>query len=87
MASSPGIDRREPPEISERLQYLGWRVVGSGGSGGADPEEAKSMPSITEEAGKVEPEGLFGSEGCFAQLWVRGDGTLKEQWITSPTAV
>ena len=25
------MDRREPPEISERLQYFGWHVVRSGG--------------------------------------------------------
>ncbi len=30
----PFADHREPPEISERLQYLGWSVVRIGGSGG-----------------------------------------------------
>ena len=29
--------QREPPEISERLQYLGWRVALSGGAGDTDP--------------------------------------------------
>ncbi len=30
------------------------------------------MPPVTEGAGEVESEGLFGSERCFAQLWCRG---------------
>jgi len=29
------MDRLEPSEISERLQYLGWRVALNGGRGSA----------------------------------------------------
>jgi len=36
MVRAPRIDRRAPPEISERLQYFGGRVVRSSGSGGPD---------------------------------------------------
>ncbi len=31
---SQALDRRETPDISERLQYLGCRVALSGGAGG-----------------------------------------------------
>jgi len=54
VANSPRMDRREPPEISERLQFLGWRVVRSGDSGG--PSRSVKLASFDEEAIKYADE-------------------------------